>query len=279
MYIPRAWTKVTAEARFPDGRTKPVSVWGWGEDEFRAKAKGTERLQRVLERVLRGGPFPERYAYGNRPVREEILQSVDGKSKDEPSALVTRNGYGAQVLNTAQLLFLDIDVGTPGLLRGIRDLLGGGSEHDRVLHRLRDALQRYGRATFRVYRTAGGLRAMAVDREFDPAADEVQELMRETGTDPAFAILCQVQRSFRARLTPKPWRCSVSTPPGKHPRQEGALKQRFQSWLLDYERAASDYATCQYLETVGNGSPTRTAQELIELHDHATRCDTALPLA
>lgn len=279
MYIPRAWTKVTAEARFPDGRTKPVSVWGWGEDEFRAKAKGSERLQRVLERVLRGGPFPERYAYGKRPVREEILQSIDGKSKDEPSGLVTRNGYGAQVLNTAQLLFLDVDVGTPGLFRGIRDLLGGGSAHDRALSSLRDALQRYGRATFRIYRTARGLRAMAIDREFDAAADEAQALMRATGTDPSFAILCQVQRSFRARLTPKPWRCRVSAPPGKHPRQDAALRQRFQSWLLDYEKAASDYATCRYLETIGNSSPTRAARELIELHDRVTRCDTVLPLA
>jgi hypothetical protein len=103
--------------------------------------------------------------------------------------------------------------------------------------------------------------------------------MQATGTDPAFAHLCLVQRSFRARLTPKPWRCNTSLPPGQYPRLEGELQRRFASWLHEYEQASRNYATCRYLETVGNGSPKGDVRKLLELHDRSTRCDESLPLA
>jgi hypothetical protein len=59
-------------------------------------------------RVSSGEPFPERYAFADRPIREEILRELrDPWGASE--AIVTRNGYGAEVLNTARLLFADID--------------------------------------------------------------------------------------------------------------------------------------------------------------------------
>jgi hypothetical protein len=148
-----------------------------------------------------------------------------------------------------------------------------------VVTTLRNALRNYGRATFRLYRTASGFRVIAIDREFDPSAREVQDLMRATGTDPAYARLCLAQRSFRARLTPKPWRCKSPVPPGQHPRLAVGLQEQFAAWLVDYERAAAHYATCRYLETVGNGSPQGEARKLVEFHDRATRCNEPLMLA
>lgn len=120
---------------------------------------------------------------------------------------------------------------------------------------------------------------MAIDREFDPTGREVQELMQTTGTDPAFSRLCLAQRSFRARLTPKPWRCNAPLPPGQHPRLDGELRQRFASWLREYEKISLGYATCRYLETLGNGSPKHHASKLLEIHDRITRCNEPLPLA
>ncbi len=279
MEIPRIWIKESADSRFPDGRTLPVTVWGWGETESGARRLAADRLQRVLLRIGRAETFPDRYAYGSRPLREEILQVFERDGATGVTAMLTRNGYGAQVLNTDRLLFLDIDVPRPTLMQRLLRGFRGPVHEEKVLNRLRDTLQQYGRATFRVYRTAAGFRAMAIDREFDPAGREARELMQTTGTDPAFARLCQVQRSFRARLTPKPWRCRMTLPPGQHPRSDDELRERFASWLGEYESASLRYATCRYLETIGRGQPTAAARPLLELHDRLTRCDEQRPLA
>lgn len=279
MRIPRTWIKVSATGIFPDGKSFPLSVWGWGEDDASARRNGADRLQRVLERIQRGEPFPEKYGYEDRPLREEILETFKNRASGEPYAIVTRNSQGSRVLNAANLLFLDIDLPTPSIIDFIRQLFGGMSAEEKARRALCDALRNYGRATFRVYRTASGFRAIAIDREFDPTEREVQDLMRATNTDPAYVRLCMAQRSFRARLTPKPWRCNIPPPPGRYPRTDSELQRRFTCWLHDYERASLRYATCRYLETIGNGSPQGDARMLLEFHDRETRCNEALPLA
>jgi hypothetical protein len=279
MEIPRAWIRVSAEGELPDGRSVPVTVWGWGKDEPEARRSGDERLRRLLERLRRGEPFPDRYLYGSRPVKEEILETIEGASPDEPSAILTRNGYGAVVLNAARLLFLDIDFPRPSLGGKLRRLFGGAAVEDRTLDTLRAALRGYGKATFRIYRTAAGLRAIAVDRDFDPTGAEAQALMQATGTDRSFAHLCRVQKSFRARLTPKPWRCEIARPPRDFPRLEPEQIERFETWLADYDRLSAGYATCSFLETIGEGHPRGDARLLVELHDRLTRCQERLPLA
>ena len=279
MHIPRAWAKVIAAGKLPDGRSAPVAVWGWGEDESSARSNGSDRLRRVLERFRRGEPFPDKYGYGNRPLREEILQSIESATANEVAAIVTRNGYGAEVLNAARLLFLDIDLEPPSFIQRILGPFRRVSPQESAVSKLCDALRQYGRATFRIYQTASGLRAMAIDREYDPTGQDVQQLMQATGTDSAFARLCMAQRSFRARLTPKPWRCKLSVPPGQHPRVEAEAQRRFATWLREYERVSTRYATCRYLETVGSGSARGDAKQLVELHDRATRCNESLALA
>jgi hypothetical protein len=279
MQIPKVWTKASATERLPDGRSFPVSVWGWGEDEATARYTAAERLQRVLERLRKGERFPDRYTYGKRPLREEILRIIQSESGDGLAAILTRNSYGAEVLNTARLLFLDVDVPEASLSGKVRRLFGGASPDEDALSTLRQALREYGLATFRIYRTASGFRVMAVDREFNPTAPDTHDLMKKTGTDPAFSQLCLVQRSFRARLTPKPWRSRLQNPPGEYPRQEGDVQHSFETWLADYQRRAAGFATCRYLETVGNGTAAGDLRMLQGLHDRATRCDETLPLA
>jgi hypothetical protein len=279
MLIPKAWAKARAECTTPDKRRLSVAVWGWGEQADAAEREAASRLDRLVGRIRRGDPFPDAYAYGSSPLREEILEAFDGDA-GEPGAMLTRNRYGATVLNTASLLFLDIDLGPPSFTQSLRRLFSRSrSDDDAAVAKLRDALRAYGRATFRLYRTAAGLRAIAIDREFDPAGRDAQDLMKATGTDPAFIRLCQVQKSFRARLTPKPWRCKCRLPPGGHPRTDDATRQRFSAWLSRYESAAAQYATCRYLETVGSGDFHGAAERLVAVHDRIARCDVPLPLA
>ena len=281
MHIPRAWAKATADCRTSENRDIRVAVWGCGPEEDEASRDASSRLARVLERIRRGDPLPGAYAYGSRPLREEILQTCEGETPDEPDAIVTRNRYGAMVLNTARLLFLDIDFPPSGPGAFLRRLFSPSRPPDdeAALSRLRDAAHLNGGVTLRLYRTAAGLRAIAIGRDFDPLGRDAKDLMTAAGTDPAFMNLCVVQKSFRARLTPKPWRCRCPLPPGEHPRTDDEVRQRFADWLGRYESVSSGYATCRYLETVGSARLTGTAKTLVTLHDRVTRAIEALPLA
>ena len=281
MRVPTAWAKASAAAAGREGRKLALSVWGSGETEQEAERDAAQRLERVRARLRRGERLPDRYAYGERALREEVVERMFDAETGELYAAVTRNRYGALVLNAARLLFLDIDLPPAGIAARLRWLLSAGRADPArpVLDGLRQTLRGYGRASFRLYRTAGGFRAIALDREFDPAARDTQELMQRTGTDPAYMQLCRAQKSFRARLTPKPWRAECPLPPGAFPREGDRLQQRFASWLRRYEAARAHYRTCRYLETIGNGRPSARNARLVELHDRTTGIDEKLTLA
>jgi len=275
VHVPRAWVKKEREIDTEDGK-RLLNAWGFGDDEAQAGREAERRLQRQGQWLA--GDVPEEaeddYDYGSRPLREEILQVLG------PDAILTRNRMGAVVLNAAKMLFLDLDRPRPEPLGCLGRLFGRGDTVEAALERacvsLRDVTPP---TTFRLYQTAAGLRALAVDREFDPAGAEAQALMRRTDTDPAFVRLCSVQKSFRARLTPKHWRCGCPVPPGEHPRTDENARLEFAAWCRRYEGAVEKYATCRFLDTIGSGAPLPALTPLIELHDQATRCNAQLPLA
>lgn len=281
MHIPQSWAKAEGECEAPDRRNLKFAVWGWGADGATARREAASRLQRLLERVRRGEQIPRHYEYGASPLREEILEALgEGSPGQQTAAILTRNRYGAIVLNTDRLLFLDVDVPEESMFQRLGRLFSRRQDPAAAaLTRLRDALRSHGRASFRIYRTAAGLRAIAVDREYDPAGRDAQDLMKQTGTDPHFIRLCSAQRSFRARLTPKPWRCQVPLPPGQYPYEDESSRGRHAEWLARYETASKGYATCRFLETVGSSRPGGQSEKLLELHDRLTRSGESLPLA
>lgn len=90
MYIPRTWTKATGSAKHPQTGEMPVTAWGFGEDAATARSEAASRLKRLIERITRGEPFPDRYTYGaGRPPREEILRVIG--DAQQPAAVITRN--------------------------------------------------------------------------------------------------------------------------------------------------------------------------------------------
>jgi hypothetical protein len=287
MHIPTHWQRASGTARAVDGRELACDAWGWGDDDASARARAEERMLRALDR-LRAGAFqraaPRDYGYGDRPLREELVQVPARDASGAPSAAITRNRMGALVLNAARLLFLDIDVASPqgSLAERLRSWLRKAPRRDPMSaeqERLAKALtQAAPRVSFRVYRTAGGFRVLALDRAFDPASEETAALMRATGTDPAFAKLCRAQQSFRARLTPKPWRIRVAAPPGQFPR-EPREQAEFEAWREKYEIQGARFAVCRAVETVGTGATSAELAPLISLHDRWTRATEVLPLA
>lgn len=282
MRIPRYW--VRAEGRTPPDfeGDRTVAVWGWSE-ESRAAAErdAQQRLTQVLDRLRQGLGFPTGYAYGTRALREEILEELHDRD-GSLEALLTRNTYGSVVLNAARVLFVDVDVPWPSPIGRLARLFGSKkpAPEAAALSRIRDALKNDSGGSYRIYRTAAGFRVVATDRLFEPGSPDSERLMAALGADPSFVQLCRAQQSFRARLTPKPWRCGQPNPPSQFPREHPDDQAAFEAWRQAYEQAAESRATCGFVEAVGWGRMHDGAARIVDLHDRQTKAEWKdLPLA
>jgi hypothetical protein len=276
MQIPRHWSRATGSADDPEGKRYALKIWGWSEDSLAAaSALARRRLAEASARVARGMLGKDAYFYGKTPLREEIVRVVDG-------SVVTRNRYGALVLNAAQVPFVDVD--TPESSGGGGGLLGlfSGKKAEpsaATLERVRTACARFPRTSFRIYRTAAGFRLLATDLLMDPASGEAERMLSEFGADPFFVKLCKLQASFRARLTPKPWRAGCRVPPASYPFDSPAAERAHAEWLREYEAATSSKATCSLVESAGPGRTLPEAQAIVAEHDRVCRVAEPLPLA
>lgn len=281
MLIPRFWAQAEQTVASPDGFDYQLRSWGCSAaSEAEARADAQRRLQALVARIREGHHPDHLYPYGVSLLREALLHELPGP-RGEPAAIVTRNRYGSLVLNTSGAMFLDVDLPRDTLLRRIIGLLRGSSAslEERVLQRLRDVLAGSGRGGFRIYRTAAGFRALATSRLFEPGSSDSEGLMYAARVDRAFITLCRVQRSFRARLTPKPWRIALPLPKFAFPFENPDAEFAFTAWLRDYDAASAGYATCRFLEQVGPTAMHPEIQPIQELHDLATRATSDLPLA
>jgi hypothetical protein len=276
----RHWAKASASTAGPDGRRLEFTCWRGSDRSVEdARAAARSAAEDVAARAAHAAVPPRAYAYGDRPLREEIVRSVDG----ERAAVVTRNSFGCLVLNTAGVLFVDVDL--PQVSSGRLGRLFGRSTGDpespqaAALAKLEAWLRRNPGYGFRVYRTRGGLRYLETSRLFDPASGEVAAMLGELGCDPLYVRLCRSQQSFRARLTPKPWRCGVASPPSRFPHETPEREAAFQQWLDGYAACCERYAVCEPLPSIGADFVSSDVAPLVSLHDEATHASSGLPLA
>lgn len=284
MKIARYWKRAYIRTNSPDGRPMDAVAWGWSADTpDEAQKKADEAVQRSAQRIATGQGFPDSYGYPDRPAREEIIEELKNEDGDL-IAFISRNSYGSLVLNTARLMFIDIDVPKPasqGLLGLIKSLFGGASSDpfEPVLQQIREKASAMPDLTFRVYRTAAGFRLAVINKRIDPTGSESQSLLSAFGSDPLYVRLCKNQESFRARLTPKHWRCAFESPPCRFPFPNEALERRYLQWVDDYNELSADSATCRFIEQIGSHPTVGDFRRLIELHDRETRCNSELVLA
>lgn len=332
MLIPRYWSRAESTATTPDGKFVRFHVWrGSRSSPAEAQTLAQEAVGRIADRIRGGAGFPERYAYGDRPLREEVITEfaggAAGATVDAPEAAITRNSYGALVLNAARAFFIDVDVdasdrpqssgassssasaGDPmaaarelvdalPLPGGVKSILGGlfGSRPAQpaappppppaptdpasaAMDRLRRWVASHPEWRVRVYRTSAGLRYLVMHDVFSPTDPATQQAMSALGADPQYIKLCQVQKTFRARLTPKPWRIGVENPPVSFPYEGAAEEAQMRAWEARYDAASRTRATCRFVEEIGSGAEHPDVAPLRELHDEHTRATSGLPLA
>lgn len=281
MRIPKYWARAEGDTPPDVESAHRVAVWGWS-DESRSLAErhAQQRLTELLDRLRAGRGWPKGYGYGERPPREQILDVLRGDDGDV-DAVITRNSYGSTVLNSARVMFVDVDVPPSGGGSLIGRLFGSRKPRpeDVILENIREALRNDSGGSYRIYRTAAGFRVLATDPLFSPGSTQAERLMTALGADQAFVQLCRRQESFRARLSPKPWRCGQPHPPSAFPREHPDDEAAFAAWLESYEHAARDRATCRFVETVGGGRTHPAAVPIVRLHDERTKASSELPLA
>ena len=279
MQIPFFWARASGDATSPEGKRLSLFAWGWSlTTRADAEQGARDRLARMVARVGKGEDLPKRYQYGERAIREERLEDLSG-ADGSTVMVVTRNRYGALVLNASAAMFIDVDL-PPDEPGGLMSMFKKKTDPaEPVLASVRGALAALAPRSFRIYRTAAGFRVLALDREYQPASAETTDIMTKVGADPAYVQLCRAQTSFRARLTPKPWRCRHTTPPGDFPRDDPALQQRFEQWLTGYDAACAGHATCRFVEQLGQAPTAAAVAPVLALHDRLTLADSGLPLA
>jgi hypothetical protein len=254
-----------------------------------ARSVAYDRLRSILANVGSGPGSGSDY-YPRVPPREPILDEliVDG----EQVIVVTRNRYGAEILNTDRILIADVDLPpleeptAGGFLRRMfrRSRAGADplAEPAPVVERL-GTLANWAQANpglgVIVYRTASGLRVFVTGVDVAAPSAHGEHILAELGADPIYRELCRTHGTFRARLTPKPWRLPrIAAPRERWPFADAGTEGSFQRWLSAYEEAAREYAVCRRLATYGP-EPSTLEVQIIRLHDEYTRVHAALPLA
>ncbi|HZK81527.1 MAG TPA: hypothetical protein VFC46_10680, partial [Humisphaera sp.] len=236
MNIPKYWARSDnpAPGSFSCWQSSNVSL----EDAQRdANARALE-----LARKFQAGASLDRYSYGDRPLREEVVQTLTDNNGNDV-AVVTRNLYGALILNASSAMFIDVDFASHGQIAPtggfFRRLFFGKESPDdaeqRCLKQIRAWAARQPGVGLKIYRTCAGLRCLVTNQTFDPTRPHTIELLRDIGSDPLYVRLCQSQACFRARLTPKPWRCGTPLPPARFPLNSAAAESSFNQWRTEYE--------------------------------------------
>jgi len=203
-----------------------------------------------------------------------ILRSVG------TSAVVTRNRYGAEVLNCPETVILDIDRPPTTFLDALFDLFRKPASPEQTKERIVQRLKTFaetrqlGILGARIYHTPNGVRAILRTKVTDPRSDEMRTVMKALKVDRLYAMLCHRQGCYRARLTAKPIRIGMKSLGQKWPVAEDAMAARAE-WVAKYAIMCRRFAACRFVSQVGDAP----SSPVIALHDEISGALGTLPLA
>lgn len=240
---------------------------GSNESAHEAETEARRRLAWVRRRIS-GEPVSEPEPY-EVDIREEVIEWLgDG-------AAVTRNRYGAHVLNAEALPILDVD-DPPRRWLDVFRRATPELRHRRMVEALQDvaAWPACIGLGFRLYATAKGYRVILVGRPIHPSEALVARLEKAFHVDPLYARLCRRQGCYRARLTPKPRRMGHKVLRARFPGTEED-QAAIRAWEPGYLAEAAGWATCRFLLALGPDC----ASELVALHDARSGAFSDRPLA
>ena len=280
MKLAKYWHKAQERTRDINGTEFNLSCYGISSVSLtEAKRSAQEKLDALVTKLVRGESLRD-YEYQMQEIREELIRELP-KGSEAPWGAITRNRYGAIVLNAASILIADVDYREPGTFEKLLGWLGGTvRDREYYLARFEEvAHQEQGRSLL-VYETCAGFRVFLTSTPCDPKSQESVDLLHALGSDPIYRKLCLNQACYRARLSPKPWRIGIhGGPPGRYPREDEAQENAFFAWVAEYERKSFQFAVCRVIGYYGSGHICAEAKELLEVHDEFVLSDTSEELA
>jgi hypothetical protein len=288
MRIPRFWAIGQSQGKLPErGEPATFTALGWS---FESLSGAEEDARRRAARVAAQVGLGERratYGYFDRPIREEIKATLAHEGDEH--GVITRNQYGALVLNSSRVLFADVDfpaVVPRGFWDALRMSFSRKARHSRqreleqgVWNRVRSWAEANARRSFRLYRTSRGMRLLMTDRLYEPKSPDAASLLAELGSDPLYCKLTQAQECFRARLTPKPWRIGYANPPNRFPFADADAEQRHRRWEEEYERQSNSHRACELVGEFGSAASDAIIDQTIRVHDERACLPEGAPLA
>ncbi len=270
MRIFRYWTRIEGSVTV-EGRSLQVHAFGGSDLSTQAAADdAARRLEHVRQRLA--GVASHKDESYEADIREEVLARVDERN------VVTRNRYGAAVLNSAGLLFIDIDEPKLGFWDLFRAKPTGARRTAKIVAQVEKAVAATPELRglgVRLYETHSGVRAIVTGRSFDPKAESTVQLLRRFNADWLYSALCRRQGCFRARLTPKPHRMKCRTHKVVYPRTEASQETQHRAWVAEYEAARQKFATCRFIRAIG----ADLYDPIVEWHDRETGATSGRKLA
>ena len=269
MKIPRYWATFEHDLVIDGKRTNYLSTFLGHSDVSMEEAleNARRRVSAVQARI--DARSPEHAASYEVCIREEIVM---GLSED---AVVTRNRYGAEVLNCARLVMIDVDHAPQQGFWAELFKRDRRPPKERMLDHIRKAIGSLERAWgYRIYETHNGYRVIVTGLRAAPADKEVGRLFKVMNCDPLYAMMCRRQDCYRARLTPKPYRIKQKAIRLRVPYADGT-RTELASWIPEYDQRSRGFAVCKLVQVIGRSEE----DEVIRYHDRRTLSDAAAPLA
>jgi hypothetical protein len=275
MKFPKFWHRASNERG-------TVFAKGWSESSQEEAVQNAEaRLAKILERFRAGIDRVrelDRYSYfSDDVILEPVIQEVT--IPESAPAIISRNTYGALVLNCEQVLFIDVDFPrkkAPGILERLFRPKQKPCDPWEAFQIWQLANAKF---SLGCYRTHSGWRLVILNALFDPEASETLRILDELCNDPLYRSLCRKQKCFRARLTPKPWRMGMSAPTRRFPLQTAEAQNEFDAWAEDYQSRLPEFAVCRPMQTLGDSPVHPVVAAVLAVHDTACCRGDNLPLA
>jgi len=268
MKFAKYWSEISVAVDEAIFGTNTLSAWGASnENAEQASIKAQERATLLKQLISRGVGALREYEYWNGYIREEVLDEITA-ADGRVLAVLTRNSYGAIVLNTESVLFGDIDVAESGFLSKILQVFGKTKKDKAFFVSKVEQYQKQNPThTIKVYETFAGLRVVVTNKVFENYSDSAKAIFSALGADPLYVKLCQAQSCFRARLTPKPWRINLNRPASRFPRNEQSEINEFASWVQKYELASRPVSTVKLIAKFGNDFEHPDVARVLAVHD------------
>jgi hypothetical protein len=290
MNIPRYWAKAERTVQVSKGFYKTLHLVAWKGSEHSledAQQKANAALEERIQRKTQGNDLKS-YPKGSSPLREAIIEEIRNP-EGERIAVITRNAVGCLVINTAKVLFIDLDFAhqtdpSTGLIKRFSGWFQGKKEpkvpspktEAGLLLKVQNWQAQNPNWAIRVYRTRRGFRLLVAHDLFDPTSELVQQTMKTLGADGLYQKLCLSQACFRARLTPKPWRIGLQRPDTRHPFSTPQEEASQHAWQTQYNQKIGGFSVCKVLANLGQAAVHQDIAQIMEIHDQYTLGDKPL---